>query len=118
MKINLKLTDTGEASKNRREYLEYCIFDSALSHSRRSDASEKREENSVSTFQRFRLWTSFQSSPVSVKTGLTFEPRPVITFDFNVEADDEIVKEISTVRHGTFSHMFQPFAHLIESVSS
>ena len=43
------------------------IFDSALSHTRRSDASKKREENSVSTFGRFRLWTSFESSPVSVK---------------------------------------------------
>ena len=43
------------------------IFDSVLSHTRRSDASEKREENSVSTFGRFRLWTSFESSPVSVK---------------------------------------------------
>ena len=27
----------------------------------------KREENSVSTFGRFRLWTSLESSPVSVK---------------------------------------------------
>ena len=42
------------------------IFDSALSHTRRSDASEKREENSVSTFGHFRLLTSFESSPVSV----------------------------------------------------
>ena len=39
------------------------IFDSALSHTRRSDASE----NSGSTFGRFRLWTSFESSHVSVK---------------------------------------------------
>ena len=30
------------------------IFDSALSHTRRSDASEKREENRVFTFGRFR----------------------------------------------------------------
>ena len=29
------------------------------------DASQKREENSVSTFRRFRLCTSFESSPVS-----------------------------------------------------
>ena len=28
---------------------------------------KKREENNVSTFGRFRLWTSFESSPVSVK---------------------------------------------------
>ena len=28
---------------------------------------KKREENSVSTFGRFRLWTSFESSSLSVK---------------------------------------------------
>ena len=50
--------------------MDASIFDSALSHTRRSDASEKREENSVSTFGRFRLWTSFESSPVSVKSVL------------------------------------------------
>ena len=48
--------------------MDASIFDSALSHTCRSAASEKREENSVSTFGRFRLWTSFESSPVSVKT--------------------------------------------------
>ena len=37
-----------------------------MTHTRRSDASEKGEGNSVSTFGRFRLWTSFESSPVSV----------------------------------------------------
>ena len=47
--------------------MDASIFDSALSHTRRSDASEKREENSVSSFGRFRLWTSFESSPVSLK---------------------------------------------------
>ena len=35
-----------------------------MTHTRRSDASEKIEENSVSTFERFRLWTSFESSPI------------------------------------------------------
>ena len=44
------------------------IFDSALSHTRRSGASEKREENSVVALRSlFRLGTSFESSPVSVK---------------------------------------------------
>ena len=43
------------------------IFDSALSHTRRSDASEKKEENSVSSFGSFRLRTSLESSPLSVK---------------------------------------------------
>ena len=37
------------------------------SHTPRSVASEKRVENSVSTFGRFRLWNSFESSPVSVE---------------------------------------------------
>ena len=50
----------------KRSKVDASIFDSALSHTRRSDASEKREENSVSTFGRFRLSTSFESSPVSV----------------------------------------------------
>ena len=50
----------------KRPKVDASIFDSALSHTRRSDASEKKEENSVSTFGRFRLWTSFESSPVSV----------------------------------------------------
>ena len=53
--------------RRKRPKVDASIFDSALSHTRRSDASEKREENSVSTFGRFRLWTSFESSPVSVK---------------------------------------------------
>ena len=47
--------------------MDASIFDSAPSHTRRSDVSEKREEKSVSTFGRFRLWTIFESSPVSVK---------------------------------------------------
>ena len=47
--------------------MDASISDSVLSHTRRLDASEKREENSVPTFGRFRLWTSFESSPVSVE---------------------------------------------------
>ena len=53
--------------RRKRPKVDACIFDSALSHTRRSDASEKIIGNSVSTFGRFRLWTSFESSPVSVK---------------------------------------------------
>ena len=52
--------------RRKRPKVDASIFDSSLSHTRRSDASEKREENSVSTFGRFRQWTSFESSPVSV----------------------------------------------------
>ena len=53
--------------RRKRPKVDASIFDSALSHTRRSDASEKRDENSESTFGHFRLWTSFASSPVSVK---------------------------------------------------
>ena len=52
--------------RRKRPKVDAIIFDSALSQTRRSDASEKREEKSVSTFGRFRLWTSFESSPISV----------------------------------------------------
>ena len=53
--------------RRKRPKVDASIFDSALSHTRRSDAAEKREENCVSTFGRFRLWTNFESSPVSIK---------------------------------------------------
>ena len=76
VKVNL-LTDTGEDSKlvhrRKRPKVDSSIFDSALSHTRRSDASEKKEENSVSTFGRFRMWTSFESSPVSVNNKIYFK---------------------------------------------
>ena len=39
------------------------IFDSALSPTR---TRRKKKEDSVSTFRRFRLWTSFGRTPVSV----------------------------------------------------
>ena len=51
--------------RRRRPKVNTSIFDSALDHYRRSEASEKREENSVSTFGPFRLLKSFESSPVS-----------------------------------------------------
>ena len=54
--------------RRKRPKVDASIFDSVLSHTRRSDASKKREENSVSSFGRFRLCTSFESSPVSVKS--------------------------------------------------
>ena len=53
-------------NRRKRPKVDASIFESALSHTRRSDASEKREENSVSTFGRFRLWTSFKSLSVLV----------------------------------------------------
>ena len=53
--------------RRKRPKVDASIFDSVLSHTHRSDASEKKEENSVTTFGRFRMWTSLESSPVSVK---------------------------------------------------
>ena len=50
-------------SKSGREYFRL----GAESYSSLGRVAKKREENSVSTFGRFRLWTSFESSPVSVK---------------------------------------------------
>ena len=60
------IIDRFNRHRRKRPKVDASIFDSALSHTRRADASEKREENSVSTFGRFRLWTSFESSPVSL----------------------------------------------------
>ena len=51
--------------RRKRPKVDASIY--RLGHIRRSDASEKREVNSVSTFGRLSLWTSFESSPVSVK---------------------------------------------------
>ena len=48
------------------------IFDSALSHTRGSDASQKKKKILASTFGQIGLWTSFESSPVSVKV-INFE---------------------------------------------
>ena len=56
--------------RRKRSKVNASIFDSALSHTRRSNASEKRSKTrggAVFTFERFRLWISFESSPVSVK---------------------------------------------------
>ena len=61
--------------------MDASIFDSALSHTRRSDASQKREENTVSTFRRFRLCKSLESSPVSVERA-TF-PKSIILKNFS-----------------------------------
>ena len=55
--------------RRKRPKVDASIFDSVLSHTRRSDASKKKkkkEENSVSSFGHFRLRTSLESSPVSV----------------------------------------------------
>ena len=53
--------------RRKRPKVDASISDSALSHTRRSNASKKEKKILASTFGRFRLWTSFESSPVSVK---------------------------------------------------
>ena len=53
--------------RRKRPKVDASVFDSVLSHTRRSDASEKKEKILASTFGRFRLWTRFESSPVSIK---------------------------------------------------
>ena len=52
--------------RRKRSKVDASIFDSALSHTRRSARRKKREKILASTFGRFRLWTSFKSSAVSV----------------------------------------------------
>ena len=52
------LTDTGENGTNRPVYFRL----GAESYSS-FEPVRKKEENSVSTFGRFRLWTSFEFSP-------------------------------------------------------
>ena len=64
---NVRTNKTVNRYRRKRPKVDASIFDSLPSHTPRSDASEKREENNASTFGRFRLSTSFESSPVSVK---------------------------------------------------
>ena len=45
--------------QSEREYFRVENFHSGLSHTRRSDASEKRKDDSMSTFGQIRLWRSF-----------------------------------------------------------
>ena len=53
--------------RRKRRKMDASSFDSALSHTRRLGPVGKKEKNSVSTFGRFRLWTSLDFSPVSGK---------------------------------------------------
>ena len=53
--------------RRKRPKVDASSFDSALSHTRRLGPVGKKEKNSVSTFGRFRLWTSLDFSPVSGK---------------------------------------------------
>ena len=59
--------------RRKRPKVDASIFDSVLSHTRRSDVSEKKKKILASIFERFRLWTSLESSPVSVKLRKTLK---------------------------------------------
>ena len=60
----LSLTDTGENVQKWTRVFSTRRWVILVARTRR----ENREENSASTFGRFRRWTSLESSPVSVKT--------------------------------------------------
>ena len=64
-RVNSILTDTGETVQKWTRVFSTRRWVILVARTRR----KKREENSVSTVGRFRLWTSFESSPVSVKFG-------------------------------------------------
>ena len=59
----MHLTDTGENVQEWTRVFSTRCWVILVARTHRN----KKEENSVSTFGRFRLWTSFESSPVSVK---------------------------------------------------
>ena len=61
-RIYVKLTDTGENVQKWTRVFSTRRRVILVARTRR----KKREENSVSTFGRFRLWTSFESQHVSV----------------------------------------------------
>ena len=65
--LKWKLNDTGENVQSGRKYFRL----GAESYSSLGRVEKKRKENSLSTFGRFRLRTSFESSPVSVKMDST-----------------------------------------------
>ena len=60
--FHFTLTDTGENVQKWTRVFSTRRWVILVARTRR----KKREENSASTFGRFRLWTSFESSPVSV----------------------------------------------------
>ena len=68
--IKLKIAEKQRFNRYRRicTKVNASIFDSALSQTRRSDASEKKEKKILaSTLVQICLWTRFESSLVSVK---------------------------------------------------
>ena len=75
--------------------MDASIFDPVLSHPRRSDALEKRGENSGSIFGRFRLWTSFESLPVSVKNKFFYCEDHLISSSFNFKIEPIPLKKRS-----------------------
>ena len=63
------LTDTGEKVQKWARVFSTRRWVILVARTRRKN----REENSMSTFRRFRLWTIFDSSPVSVKINLKID---------------------------------------------
>ena len=61
----MPLTDAGENGTNWPVYFAL----GAESYSSLGHVGKKREENSMGHFGQIRLWTSFESSPVSVNLG-------------------------------------------------
>ena len=54
--------------RRKRPKVDASISDSAHSHTGPSDAAEKKKKILASTFEGFRLWTSFEYSPILVKS--------------------------------------------------
>ena len=76
-----------------------CIFGSALSHTHRSDPLEKKEKKKRGHFGQIRLWTSFESSPVSVKK---FESFNVKYFQsLKVKNADHVTKLVILLNRNT-----------------
>ena len=61
-----------------------CIFDSALSHTRRSDAVQIR----VDTLPQIRLSTSFESSLISFKT--KYEIKKILWKIFQIDSWNKV----------------------------
>ena len=72
--ILASLTDTGENVQKWTRVFSTRRRVILVARTRR----KKREENGVSTFERFRLWTSFESSPVSVNVLIGHRNHPLV----------------------------------------
>ena len=78
VRFRLKLRVRFNRYRRKSPKVEASIFDSALSHTRRSDASKKRRKILASTFGRFRVGTSFEFSLYRLSRTLIFSFSPVL----------------------------------------